>query len=172
MRQTAMGGKLKEMGKKTAGSKVGRKASGKWDVVDLGEDVRFKGGTKVRRHATEERLNKVPVRQISPMEGKKIKIMLPGETVLVKGYVVALTTDIRVVSKVGESRMTTSRSKEGKDDITIVGRLKDDQEAWVGGEVGGFVPKQMGEGGREGGGKVVKNAKQKERRSRIGGPGQ
>ena len=141
-------------------------------MVDLGEDVRFKGGTKARGHATEERLNKVLVRRISPREGKEIKIMLPGETILVKRHVVTLTRNIRAVSKVGESRMTTSRSKEGKDDITIVGRLKDDQEAWVGGEVGGFVPEEMGEGGREGGGKVVKNTKQKERRSRIGGPGQ
>ena len=118
----------------------------------------------------EEHLNKVPVRQISPMEGKKIKIMLPGETVLVKGHIVALTRNIRAVCKVREGRMATSRSKKGKNDIAIIRGLEDDEEAGIGGEVGSFVPKQMGEGGREGGGKVVKDAKQEERRGRIRSP--
>ena len=170
MRQTAVGGKLKEMGKKATRSEVGRKAMREGNVVDLGEDVRFKGRTKARGHATEEHLNKVPVRQISAMEGKEIDIMLPGETILVKGYVVALTWNIGAVGKVGEGRVATSRSKKGKNDVAIIRRLEDDEEARIGGEVGGFVPKEMGEGGREGSGKVVENAKGKERRSRIGRP--
>ena len=60
--------------------------------------------------------------------------------------------------------------KKGKNDVAIIRRLEDDEEARIGGEVGGFVPKEIGEGEREGSGKVVENAKGKERRSRIGRP--
>ena len=44
MRQTAMGGKLKEMCKETARSKVGREASGKRNMIDLRQDVGFRSG--------------------------------------------------------------------------------------------------------------------------------
>ena len=65
-----MGGKLKEMGKKATRSEVGRKAMREGNVVDLGEDVRFKGGMKARRYVTEPHLNKKtsikPYRRDSP----------------------------------------------------------------------------------------------------------
>ena len=72
MRETAMGGKLKEMGEKATRSEVGRKASRQWYVIDLGKDVGFKGGPKADGHSSEEHLNEVPVRQVNSMESKKI----------------------------------------------------------------------------------------------------
>ena len=69
---------------------------------------------------TEEHLNKVPVRQISAMESKEIDIMLPRETIFVKGNIMALARDVWAVSKVREGRVATSCSKKRKNDIAII----------------------------------------------------
>ena len=124
MRQTAMGGKLKEMCKETARSKVGREASGKRNMIDLRQDVGFRSGAKAKRHVAKERLNKVLVRKISPMKCKKAKIMLPRKTVLVKGEIMALTRDIGAIGKVREGKVPTSHSEQQKDDVTIIGRRR------------------------------------------------
>ena len=76
-----------------------------------------------------------------------------------KGNIVALARKVRAVSKVGESGVATSRGKKRKKYIAVIRGLKDDEEARVGGKVGGFMAKEMGESRRKGSGKVVENAK-------------